>query len=76
MPGVWEGSGGGWGVAVKCSWGGCRTDAVVTVTPAGTTLVGDYEPTGPERAACRFHMAVMCQPDPLRGFATHIVEPL
>lgn len=60
---------------VKCSHGGCQTDAVVTVTPLSMTLVGDYEPIGDERAACRFHMAVLCEIDPLTGFATHIVSP-
>ena len=61
---------------MKCSWGGCQSDAVVTVTALSTTLTGDYEPYGPERAACRYHMAVLCEPDPMTGFATHLVIPV
>jgi hypothetical protein len=61
---------------VKCSYGGCQTDAVVTVTPLSMTMAGDYEPVGDCRYACRFHMAVICNPDPLTGFADHLVQPL
>ena len=48
---------------MKCDHGGCRTDAVVSLTRAERTLVGDYEPVGRSRPACRTHMAVLCEPD-------------
>jgi hypothetical protein len=58
---------------MKCSWGGCQTDAVVTITPADPTLSGgfDYTFDADQRAACRNHMAIICEEG-----AIHIVEAL
>jgi hypothetical protein len=52
---------------VKCSHGGCQTDAVVTITPTDPTLSGgfDYTFDADQRLACRNHMAVICQDHPL-----------
>jgi hypothetical protein len=57
---------------VKCSWGGCQTEAVVRCTPAEPMGWGEYDDE-PDMArhACRFHMAVICEER-----KTHIVESL
>jgi hypothetical protein len=61
---------------VKCGHGGCRTDAVVILVRAERTLVGDYEPVGQSRPACRNHMAVLCEPDPVTGNYHILVTPI
>ena len=65
------------GVEVKCSWGGCQSLAVVTLLPVHATPEGfDYDDDAELRPACRYHMGILCQPDPLVGYSTHIVEAL
>jgi hypothetical protein len=46
---------------MKCSHGGCQTDAVVLITQAAYALDGNWEPIGTARVACRFHMATVCE---------------
>jgi hypothetical protein len=47
---------------MKCSHGGCQTDAVVLITPATYhSFENAYLTTGNPRGACRFHMAIICE---------------
>jgi hypothetical protein len=63
---------------MKCSHGGCQTDATVTITPIEPSYGGafDYVPRAEERTACRNHMAVLCEPDPLTGNSYFLVQPI
>jgi hypothetical protein len=56
---------------MKCSHGGCQTEAVVTVTPAKWYAYEGWNPDGDERPACRNHMAVICEMSDAEG---HLVE--
>lgn len=46
---------------MKCSHGGCQTDAVVLISAAAYALDGNWEPIGTPRGACRYHMAAICE---------------